>query len=110
MKEMNEQRNKFGFAAGVNNDIRNECLNSPEEKFECRNVWFGDTEASTHMSMVHSGFKTTTKGKVKTCFAVDSDEVEAEEFREWKGRCCAMMGKGQFDKADTVNLSKVFQL
>ena len=39
----------------------------------------GDTGASAHMSIVHSGFKTTMKGSVKTFFVVDGDEVEAEQ-------------------------------
>ena len=66
----------------MNHDIRNEHSNSSEEESEYRNVWIGDTGASAHMSMMHSRFKTTTKGKVKTCFVVDGDEVEAEQLGE----------------------------
>ena len=47
-------------------DIRNECTNSSEEEFEHRNVWLRDTGASAHMTMVHSGFKSMVKRKVKT--------------------------------------------
>ena len=53
---------------------------------------------SAHMSMVQSGFKSLAKGKVKTCFVVDGDKVEAEQMGEWKGRHNLITGKGQFDK------------
>ena len=85
MKEVNEQHSKFGFTVRVNHDIGKEHLDSSEEEFEQKNVCLGDTGATSHLSMVHSGFKTTTKGKVKTCFAVDGDEVEVDQFGEWKG-------------------------
>ena len=71
----------------------------------------GDTRATVHMSMVHSGFKTTTKGKVKTCFAVDGDAVEMEQLGEWRGRHCVMTEKVQFDnEGNTVILSKVLHI
>ena len=73
-------------------------MNSSQEEFECKNAWLGDTGASAHMSMVQSGFRSLKKGKVKTCFAVDGEEVEAEQMGEWKGRCHLTTGKGQFDK------------
>ena len=62
------------------------------------------------MSMVHLGFKSMTKGKVKTCFVVDRDEVETEQFGEWKGRHHVTTGKGQFDKSNMVNPSKVLHI
>ena len=55
-----------------------EMMNSSEEEFEHGNGWLGDTGESTHMTMVHSGFKSLVKGKVKTCFTVDGDAVEME--------------------------------
>ena len=75
MSELNERRHEFHLAAG-DHDIRNKCVNGSEEEFECRNVWLGDTGESAHMIMVHSGFKSMVKGKVKTCFAVDGDAVK----------------------------------
>ena len=107
MWELNEGRNKFSLAAGTNHDTRNECVNSSQEEFKCKIVWLGDTGASTHMSMVQSGFRSLTKGKVKTCFVVDGDEVEAEQMGEWKGRHHLTTGKRQFDKGNIVALSKV---
>ena len=54
MWELNEGGNEFGLAARMNHDLRNECVNSSEEEFECKNVWLGDTGASAHMSMMQS--------------------------------------------------------
>ena len=62
MRELNERQNEFGLAVGTNHDIGNECMNGSEEEFEHKDVWLGDTGASAHMSMVHSGFKSMAKG------------------------------------------------
>ena len=59
------------------------------------------------MTMVQSGFKSLKKGHVKTCFAVDGDEVEAQQMGEWKGQHHLTTGKGQFDKEGVVCLSQV---
>ena len=67
----------------------------------------GDTGASAHMTMVQSGFKSLKRRQVKTCFAVDGDEVEAQQMGEWKGGHCLTTGKGQFDKGSVVSLSQV---
>ena len=107
MTELNEGRNEFGLAAGTNHNLRNESANSSQKEFEHKNVWLGDNGESAHTSMVKSRFKSLAKGNVKTCFAVDGDEVEAEQIGEWKGRHHPTIGKGQFDKGNIVSLSKV---
>ena len=85
MDELKERNAEYGLTAKTFNNLRNEHINSSQTEFEHRNVWLGDTGASAHMTMVQAGFKTLKKGQVKTCFAVDGNEVEAQKIGEWKG-------------------------
>ena len=105
MDELKERKAEYGLATETHNGLRNEPINSSQMELQCRNVWLGDTGASSHMTMVQAGFKSLKRGQVKTCFAVDGDEVEAQQMGEWKGRHYLMTGKGQFDKGGVVSLS-----
>ena len=66
MDELKDRNVECGLAAETNNNLRNECINSSQTEFECRNVWLGDTGASAHMTMVQSGFNSLKRGNVKT--------------------------------------------